>query len=225
MAPLFWAAATLGAYLAALAVHRRRGRWWSSPLLLTWALCFGLALALHTDYRTYLRGTHWLLALLGPATAAFALPIHQNRRLIRRAWPVLAAGTLAGTAIALATSWLLAGALGLPAQARVSLLPRSFTTPFALAFAQTVGGAPELTAACVVFTGLFGASMGQLMLEWLPVRSAFARGALFGMGAHAVGTAKARDLGELEGSVAGLVMILAGVTSMLAAPVLAIWLR
>jgi putative effector of murein hydrolase len=88
-----------------------------------------------------------------------------------------------------------------------------------------VGGIPELTATCVVVTGLVGASMGELLLKWMPLRSAFARGAMFGMGAHAVGTAKARQLGEVEGSVAGLTMILAGLVSVLAAPVIALCLR
>ena len=223
--PLFWAAVTLGSYGLAFALHHRHPRWWTSPLLMTWALCFALALTLHTTYREYLRGTGWLVAMLGPATMAFAMPIYAQRQLIRRHWPVLVIGVAAGSTIAFASSWLLAWALGLPFGLRVSLLPRSVTTPFALAFAGRVGGIPELTATCVVVTGLVGASMGELLLKWMPLRSAFARGAMFGMGAHAVGTAKARQLGEVEGSVAGLTMILAGLVSVLAAPVIALCLR
>jgi predicted murein hydrolase (TIGR00659 family) len=223
LSPVLWAAVTIGLYLLAQALHRRHPSGWSSPLLLTWAGCFALALALHTSYPDYLRGTHWLLTLLGPATLAFALPIYQQRQLIRRHWPVLLAGVLAGSTLAFSSSWLLARMLGLPAGVRLCLLPRSVTTPFALDFTRKVGGAPELTATCVVVTGLAGASLGTLLLRWLPLRSGFARGALFGMGAHTVGTVKARELGELEGSVAGLTMVLAGILSVLAAPLFA-WL-
>jgi putative effector of murein hydrolase len=103
----------------------------------------------------------------------------------------------------------------------LSLLPRSVSTPFAIAFAEDVGGVPELAATCVVITGLIGAALGELLMNWLPLRSSFARGALFGMGAHGAGTARARQVGAEEGSVAGLVMVLAGLTSVLVGPLLA----
>ena len=222
---LFWAAATIGLYLLAHALYRRHARVWTSPLLVTWAACFALALALHTSYPNYIRGTQWLVTLLGPATMAFAMPIYEQRLLIRRHWPVLLTGVLAGSSLGFGSSWLFARMLNLPAGVCISLIPRSVTTPFALAFAQKVGGTPELTATCVVVTGLVGASLGMWILEWLPLRTAFARGALFGMGAHTVGTVKAREVGELEGSVAGLTMVLAGLFSVLAAPVFAWLLR
>lgn len=223
--PLAWGTATLLLYLLARAIHRRHPHALTSPLLLTWALCFTLALSLHASYRTYLRGTHWLLVLLGPAVTAFAIPIYEQRRVIRQHWPVLVAGVLAGSSLAFASSWVLARALGLAPDLCLSLLPRSVTTPFALAFVGRVGGRPELTATCVVITGVLGASLGELLLVWLPLRSALARGALFGMGAHSVGTAKAREVGGLEGSVAGLIMVMAGILSVLAAPVFARFLH
>ena len=222
--PLAWAAVTVGGYLLARAIYQRHSHWFTSPLLLTWALCFLLALGLHVSYGSYLRGTHWLLVLLGPATMAFALPIYEQRELIRKNWQVLVVGVLVGSTIAFSSSFLLARALGLSPLLRLSLLPRSFTTPFALEFVKSVGGAPELAVTCVVVTGLFGVSLGELLLNWLPLRSAFARGAMFGMGAHAVGTAKARELGAVEGSVAGLTMVLAGILCVLAAPLLTLFL-
>jgi predicted murein hydrolase (TIGR00659 family) len=223
--PLFWAAATVGFYVLSLAVYRRHARWWTSPLVVTWALCFALALVLHATYRDYLKGTHWLLTMLGPATVAFAMPIYQQRGLIRTYWPVLCIGVIAGSIIAFGSSWLLASALDLPRAFRLSLLPRSVTTPFALEFTESVGGIPELTATCVVITGLLGACLGELLLDWLPLRNALARGSLFGMGAHAVGAAKAREVGNIEGSVAGLTMILAGIVSVLVAPAFTLFLR
>ncbi len=225
LVPAFWAAATIAAYLVAKAAHRRHRRLWTSPALLTPTLLLALASALHAGYHDYLRGTHWLLAMLGPATVAFALPIHQQRALIRRHWPALAVGVAAGSTIAIASAWGLASWLQLDPELRLSLLPRSITTPFALSFAADVGGVPELAAVFVVLTGLCGATLGELLLRWLPLRSALARGALFGMGAHVVGVAKARDVGTEEGSVAGLVMVLAGLLNVVAAPLIAHWLH
>jgi len=222
---LFWSAATIGLYAAARLLYRFQPRWWLSPLLVTSTLLLLLALALHTGYREYIVGTHWLLAMLGPTTVAFALPIYEQRAAIRRDWPILAAGVLAGSAIAMASAWGLSTWLGLGGALRLSLLPRSISTPFAMTVSGDIGGRPELTAVFVVLTGLLGAIIGDVLLRWLPVRSSLARGALFGMGAHGMGVAKAHQLGAEEGSTAGLVMILTGLFNVLMAPILAYCLR
>ena len=63
-----------------------------------------------------------------------------------------------------------------------------------------------------------GAAIGQLVRGWLPLRSRWRARALFGMGAHGAGTAKARELAAEEGAVAGLVMVMAGLFNVLVTP-------
>lgn len=220
-AALLWSAATIGFYMLTRALHRRWPRWWLMPLGLAPALIILLVVALHASYRDYIRGAGWLLAMLGPVTVAFAVPIWEQRALIRRHWPVLLAGMVAGSATAILTGWLLSSLLGLDGVLRLSLLPRSISTPFAMEVSQDIGGTPDLTAIFVVITGLLGAAIGDGMLSWLPIRSAMARGALFGMAAHGMGTAKAHAMGREEGTIAGLVMVLVGLLNVLVAPLLA----
>jgi len=222
---VFWSVATIGLYLAAKRTHGRWPRAWTSPLLVAPLFLIAIALALHVGYRDYSRGTHWLVALLGPATVAFAVPIYEQRALIRRAWPVLLVGVLIGSATAMVSAWCLAGALGLNGSLRLSLMPRSMSTPFAMTVSGDIGGVPDLTAVFVVFTGVLGAALGEAVLVLLPVRSVMARGALFGMGAHAAGVVKAHQIGREEGSIAGLVMVLVGLVNVLAAPLLAALLK
>ncbi|WP_112664301.1 LrgB family protein [Microvirga flavescens] len=222
---VFWSAATIVFYIGARTLHRLRPCWWLSPLIVTPTALLILALTLHTGYRDYIRGTHWLVALLGPVTVAFALPIYEQRALIRRQWPVLLIGVLVGSGIAMTTAWALASVLGLSDSLRLSLMPRSVTTPFAMAVSSDIGGLPDLTALFVVLTGVCGAALGDAMLKWLPLRSSLARGALFGMGAHGAGVAKAHQIGSEEGSIAGLVMVLAGLFNVLVAPLLSYCLR
>ncbi|MFA6962983.1 MAG: LrgB family protein [Opitutaceae bacterium] len=221
---VFWGAITLGVYAGARALHARRPRWWTSPMLATWTLCGGLIVALHTTYQDYLSGTQWLIFLLGPATVAFAIPIHRHRTLIRRHRVMLGVGVVTGCLLAIGSSWLLAGLFHLSPELRASLLPRSITTPFAMSTSSVLGGLPELTASFTAITGLFGAAIGELLLTYLPVRSAFARGALFGMGAHGAGVAKAREIGGEEGAVAGLIMVLAGLFTVIGVAVFSAWL-
>lgn len=218
--PLFWLGLTLAAYLLSRWAYRRSGRYLLSPLLLVPAVLLAVAVPLHTDYAEYSGYTHLLMALLGPATVAFAVPIWQQRALLARHWPALLLGMLAGSAVAIASSWWLANALALDGEVSRSLVPRSITTPFAMPVAQRLGGVPELAAIFVMLTGTFGALLGSLLLKWLPLRTALARGALFGVGAHGAGVARAQEVGREEGTVAGLVMVLMGLLNLFAAPLL-----
>lgn len=222
---VFWSAATIGLYLLGKALHRRTPRIWASPLLVAPALLILLALALHVRYRQYIRGTQWLVTLLGPATVAFAVPIYEQRALIRRHWVLLFVGVAAGSVTALLSSWGLALLFGLDDELRRSLLPRSVSTPFAMIVSGKISGIPALTAVFVLLTGVTGAALGETLLYWLPLRSALARGSLFGMGAHAIGAARAHQLDREIGPIAGLVMVLAGLCNVLSAPLLARLLR
>lgn len=217
----FWSALTIVLYGAGKTLHRRLGRWWSSPLVVPPLLLMAAALGLHESYRDYIRQTHWLVMLLGPATVAFAIPIWEQRELIRKRWPILLAGVVAGSLTAMLTAWAFASWLGLSESLTLSLLPRSISTPFAMTVSGEIGGVPDLTAVFVVVTGVIGATLGEVILKILPLRSALARGALFGMGAHGAGVAKAHGIGREEGAVAGLVMVLVGLINVLAAPLLA----
>jgi putative effector of murein hydrolase len=190
-------------------------------MIFTPAALIVLALAAHESYGAYIHQTHWLVMLLGPATVAFAVPVWEQRALIRRHWPVLLAAICAGTVTAMASVWVLSEGLGLGDVVRLSLMPRSMSTPFAMTVSADLGGVPSLTAVFTILTGILGAGLGGVLLRVLPVRSALARGAVLGMGAHGVGVARANGLGREEGSVAGLVMVLVGVINVLAAPVLA----
>ncbi|MGJ4908247.1 LrgB family protein [Bradyrhizobium sp. SZCCHNS3002] len=220
-----WSLATILLYLLAKRVHRRWPRWWLMPLAVAPALLMIAALALNVSYRDYIRGTHWLVALLGPATVAFAVPIYEQRALIRRRWPLLLAGMVAGSLTAVATSWALAYVLGIDGELRLSLLPRSMSTPFAMEVSGEIGGIPDLTAVFVVLTGIIGAAVGDVVLARLPLRSTLAKGALFGVGAHGAGTARAHQIGREEGAVAGLVMVLVGLMNVALAPLIIQFMR
>ncbi|XUM24061.1 LrgB family protein [Bradyrhizobium oligotrophicum S58] len=220
-----WSLATILFYLLAKRVYRRWPRWWLMPLAVAPALLMLAALALNVSYRDYIRGTHWLVALLGPATVAFAVPIYEQRALIRRRWPLLLAGMVAGSLTAVATSWALAYVLGIDGELRLSLLPRSMSTPFAMEVSGEIGGIPDLTAVFVVLTGIIGAAVGDVVLARLPLRSTLAKGALFGVGAHGAGTARAHQIGREEGAVAGLVMVLVGLMNVALAPLIIQFMR
>lgn len=217
---LLWSSATIATYLLARKLYRRWPLWWMSPLAVTPLLLLAATLLLHVSYTDYIRSTHWLVMLMGPATVAFAIPIYEHRALIRRHWPVLVAGIAVGSVVAMSSGWALSYLFGFNDSLRDSLIPRSMTTPFAMTVSADMGGIPELTAIFVVITGVFGAVLGQIVLHYLPLQSVLARGALFGVGAHGAGVAKAREVGQEEGAVAGLAMVMMGIFNIILATVL-----
>ncbi|NWJ22886.1 LrgB family protein [Rhizobium sp. RM] len=221
----FWSAATIVLYYVSKRIYGRWPKPYLSPLLLAPLFLILIALAMNTGYAEYIHATHWLMLLLGPVTVAFAIPIYEQRAMIRRYWPVLAFGVTVGSTTAMVTAWALASLLSIDGALRLSLLPRSISTPFAMTISQDIGGVPDLTAVFVVLTGVLGAALGETLLRYLPLKSSLARGALFGMGAHGAGVARAHQIGQEEGSIAGLVMVIVGLVNVLVAPVLAMLLR
>lgn len=222
---LFWSLITIGLYFIAKKLYKRWPFWWLMPLALTPILVASLVLMLHVSYQDYFRGTKWLVLLIGPATVAFAIPIYEKRTLIRQHWLILLIGVIAGSLTAVLSSWALAILLGLDDNLRLSLLPRSISTPFAMEISRGIGGTPDLTAIFVIITGILGAIIGKFLLTRLSFNSALARGALLGVGAHAAGTAQAHKIGNTEGAIASLVMILVGLLNILLLPLISHFLN
>lgn len=217
---LLWSAVTIAFYLLSKRLYRRWPHVWFSPLIAAPLLLIAAVLLMRTSYAEYNSATHWLVMLLGPATVAFAVPIYEQRATVRQYWPVLVFGVLVGSSAAILSAWGLAHLLSLDETLSLSLIPRSVTSPFAMALSENIGGIPNLTALFVVVTGVIGAALGETILRFLPLRSALSRGALFGMGAHGAGVAKAQQIGAQEGTIAGLVMVMVGLVNVFAAPLI-----
>lgn len=195
---------------------------WLMPLLATPMLLLAIVLLAGISYSEYIADTRWLMWLLGPATIAFALPIYDYRDMIRKHWLSISVGVLAGSAMSVVSSVWLARLLDLPLMLQKGLAVRSITTPFAMEAARSIGGPVDLSALFVVITGVAGMAMGETVLHLLPViRSKLAHGAIFGAAAHGAGTAKAREMGDAQGVVACLVMMIAGFVTVLGAPLIA----
>ncbi|AJI94177.1 lrgB-like family protein [Yersinia ruckeri] len=211
---------TLGLYFANKILYRRYRSLLLMPLVLTPMVLVLLLVVTHISYQDYIGETHWLLWLLGPVTIAFAVPVYEHLSIIRRHWLSLSAGVITAITVAVASSVGLAKLLTLSEEVQRSLAVRSITTPFALEAARQLGGQPDLVALFVVITGVFGMAVGDLLFLRLSVRSGLAKGAGLGASSHGAGTAKAYEMGPQEGVVASLVMMLAGIITVIGAPLI-----
>lgn len=190
------------------------------PLVMTPMVLVVMLLITHITWKDYIADSHWLIWLLGPATLAFAVPVYENVTIIKRHWMSLSAGVITATLVAVCSSVWLARLFTLPVEIQRSLAVRSITTPFALAAAKPVGGQPDLVALFVVLTGVFGMAMGDFLFLRIAIKQGMAKGAGLGAASHGAGTARAYQIGPQEGVVSSLVMMLAGVVTVLAAPII-----
>jgi putative effector of murein hydrolase len=161
-----------------------------------------------------------MVALLGPATAALAVPLYKHRQIVMvHFWPAIT-GLVCGAMATLFAAVILAVSMGLPSIVVRSIGVKSVTAPIAVELAPLIGGDPALTVVLVVATGILGAMLGPWLLDRAGVRDPVARGLAFGTVAIGIGTAQAAMEGEIQGAVAGVAMGVAAVAMAMVAPAL-----
>lgn len=209
---------TVTLYYVSKKLYRRKQSIFLMPLMLAPLLLVAMVMVFRIPYQSYMADSHWLMWMLGPATVAFAIPVYDNRELIFRHWLSLSIGVMVSVIVAVTSTVLLARLFHLPELLQRSLAMRSITTPFAVEATKSVGGQSDLTALFVVLTGLIGMAIGEVILTVLSIRSRLGKGASLGASAHGAGTAKAYQLGSSEGVVSSVVMMIAGMVTVLLAP-------
>lgn len=213
--PLLWLTATLCAYLISISLYRRFN---STPLLLPVLIGTLLLVALlhltDTAYETYFEGAKFIHFLVGPATVALAIPLHNQLPRLKLLWKPLSLALIIGTLVGLSSSVFLTWLFGGSPEMIISLAPKSATMPIAMALADHFGGQPSLAAVSVALTGISGSMMASPLLWLLRVNDPVVRGVSMGVAAHAIGTARMIQIDETMGAFSALAM---GVTGILTA--------
>ncbi len=219
--PLLWLSLTLLVYVGASSMYEWTGRLpLFNPVLIAIALLVMLLLATKTSYQTYFDGAQFVHFLLGPATVALAIPLYQRYETLRRQLLPLLGALLVGSSVAVVSAMVLGRLFALPTPTLLSALPKSVTTPIAMAISEQLGGLPSLTAVLVILTGIFGAVTAPWWLDLLGIRDQTTRGFAIGVAAHGIGTARAFQMSEEAGAFAGLAMGLNGAVSAVLVPLL-----
>jgi putative effector of murein hydrolase len=213
-------AVTVLAYAVGRAVHCRYPSPLTTPVVIAVAALMALLIASGVDYSAYRDGSSGIVAFLGPATSALAVPLYRHRRIVAGyVLPAMLALLCGGLATFLAAEGA-ALAFGLTPMVVHSIGIKSVTTPIAIELAAEIGGDPSLTAAFVVATGMIGALLGPLFLNRFAVHDPVARGLAYGTISQGFGTVQAMTEGELQGAVAGMAMGVTAIIVSLWAPAL-----
>lgn len=201
----------IGFYLVGVYLRRKLKTGLCNPLLVAILLCILFLQATGMDYAAFADRAEPLSLLLTPATVCLALPLYRQWQLLRR-YPgailcAVAAGALTSMACVLALSRL----FRLDHEVYVTLLPKSITTAIGIGVAEELGGITTITVAVIILTGILGSLFGDVMCQVFRLTHPVARGLALGTSAHAIGTSKAMEMGEVEGAISGLAIVLAGV--------------
>jgi len=189
-----------------------------SPIIVVPSLSIILIFIFQHHFQDYYLYTQYLVAMLGPITVAFAIPVFRYRAIVKQYFFVLIVSSSVSMLVGILSSWLLASMFNFDEILKNSLLARSISIPFALELTEKIGGSISLIPLFTVITGLVGMLFGDFLLLWMRYKNRIAQGAALGNSAHAMGIARARQRHELEGVIASLSMIISGIIMVLFAP-------
>lgn len=217
----FGVAVSLVAYEVGLLLRRKFALALLNPLLIAICCVILFNKSLGIPYQEYYEGAKYLSYLLTPATVALAVPLYRQLTLLRKNWLAivcgLGAGIIAGGLGILALSVL----FGLDHQLYVTLLPKSVTTAIGMELSRELGGVVAITTAVIIVTGILGNVIGEFVFSLFRIKHPIAKGLALGNAAHAIGTAKAMELGEVEGAMSSLAIAVAGILTVVSASVFA----
>lgn len=222
--PLLWLTVTVGIYAIAHRLFIAANEFAPlNPVLISVASIVGLLLITDTSYTAYFDGAQFIHFMLGPATVLLALPLYAQARQLKKQWLPLAIALLVGSTTAILAAVGIGWMLGLNTELLVSLMPKSATTPIAMATSEQLGGKPSLTAVFVIFTGITGAVAGVPLMRLFGERNGDIKGFALGVVAHGIATARAFQHSDKAGAYAGLGMGLNAALTALLVPLIA-WL-
>lgn len=212
---------SLVSYAVGMWLKRKTGWALMTPLLVSIILVIATLLLFNISYDSYKQGSNIITYLLTPATVCLAVPLYQQVELLKRNFKALMAGMLAGVLASLGCIVLMALLLGLDHATYVTFLPKSITTAIGIGVSEELGGIVPVTVVCIVVTGVLGNVFAEKFLKLIHVTNPIAKGIAIGSAAHAVGTAKAMEMGAVEGSMSSLSIVVCGIMTVVLASLFA----
>ena len=192
-----------------------------NPLLVSIVLVIAFLLIFDVDYNNYHHSAKYLSYLLTPATVSLAIPLYEKLDLLKKNLFAVVMGILAGVVTSLCTILLLSLLFDLSHEGYVTLLPKSITTAIGMDVSKELGGYTSITATAIIITGILGNVIGEALCKWFRIKHPISRGLALGTSSHAIGTTKALEMGQVEGAMSSLAIVVAGLMTVMLASVFA----
>ena len=213
----FGAAVSLLTYFLGMQLKKRFRLAVLNPLLLSILFTIAVLLAGRISYETYYEGAKYLSYLLTPATICLAIPLYEQFEVLKKNRKAVLAGITAGTFTSMLCIFVMAVLFRFSHEEYVTFLPKSITTAIGMGVSEELGGYVPVTAAVIIITGVVGNVIAEPVLKLFRIRESVAKGIAIGTASHAIGTAKAMEIGEVEGALSSLSIVVAGILTVIGA--------
>lgn len=208
---------SLAAYEGGLLLKKKFKLAILNPLLIGTVCIMAVLSLLKIEYRHYMEGAKYISYLLTPATVCLAVPLYRQLGLLRQNLKAVAGGIASGVLASLLSVFLLAKLFGLSHEQYVTLLPKSITTAIGLGISEELGGITTITVAVIIVTGILGNIISEFIYRIFHIEEPVAKGLALGTASHAIGTARAMEMGEIEGAMSSLAIAVAGLVTVFGA--------
>ena len=210
---------SIAAYLFACWLKQKTKLAFLNPILVSVIVIIAFLLGVGIDYDTYNDGAQLLSYLLTPATVCLAIPLYEQMELLKKNWKAIMGGIISGVLTSAVCILVLCLIFHLEHDMFVTLLPKSITTAIGMGVSEELNGIVTITVAVIIITGVVGNVLADFVYKLFHVTHPVAKGVGLGTSAHAIGTAKALEMGEIEGAMGGLSIAVAGILTVIVAPI------
>lgn len=210
----------LGSFYVGTLIQKRSRLKFLHPLLISMAIIIPTLMALKIDYDNFASKSQIIHFMLSPSVVALGYLLHKQIGHIKGNVTSIASALIIGSAVGVVSVILICKMLGSTPEVIASMQPKSVTTPIALGLSERSGGIPALTAVVVIVCGVLGSIIGPWFLDLLKIKSKVARGLALGAASHGIGTARALEMGPIEGAIGGMAIGLMGIITAILIPVI-----
>ena len=189
-----------------------------NPLLVAVILVIAFLIGTGIPYSEYNEGASYISYFLTPATVCLAIPLYKQLELLKKNFAAVIIGITTGVLASAVSIFVMSLLFKLDHVYYVSLLPKSITTAIGMGVSEEAGGIVTITIVSIILTGIFGNIIGETWFKLVGINEPIAKGLALGTASHAIGTAKALELGEAEGAMSSLSIAVAGLMTVVAVP-------
>lgn len=171
-------------------------------------------------YKNYKIGADVINYFLGPITIVLAVPLYRQFDLLKKYKFEILIGISCGVVVSFISIVLIGKLFNSSTQIINSLIPKSITSPMGISLSNTINGIQAVTVVCIILTGILGAIIAPSVFKFGKITNPIAKGVALGTSAHALGTSKAIEMGEIEGAMSGLSIGISGLITVIVVPIL-----
>lgn len=182
-----------------------------NPLLIAIILTIVVLIVCKIPYDVYYSGARYISYLLTPATICLAIPLYEQFELLKKNRVAILAGIVSGVITTMVLILVFAVMFRFSHEEYVTFLPKSITTAIGMGVSEKLGGYVSITVAVIIITGVLGNILAEPVCKIFKITDPIAKGIGIGSASHAIGTARAMEMGEVEGAMSGLSIAVSGI--------------